>query len=78
MAGSADRPAGVFRATTGTLEVLAAGPGRIDARFRLDARGFLASAPQIETGTVAVTGWFTAESGAVAVSAADHPVRRLP
>ena len=78
VAGSAERPAGVFRATTGTLEVLAAGPGRFEARFRLDARGFLASSPEDESRTVAVTGWFTAEPRAVAVSSAAGRAARLP
>jgi len=78
VAGAAERPAGVFHASAGTLEVLAAGPTHIQARFRLDARGFLASAPEEEDRRVAVTGWFAADTHGLAVSAADDHAVRLP
>jgi hypothetical protein len=78
LAGSAEWPMGVFHATNGTLEVLAAGPDRIEARFRLDARGFLATEPEQENRRIAVTGWFTAESRSVAVSSAGDHAARLP
>ena len=75
VAGSTERPTGVFRATTGTIEILGVDAGRIEARFRLEARGFLAAAPDEEGRTVAVTGWFTAESHPVAMSATSGTAR---
>lgn len=78
LAGPAERPAGAFRATSGTLEILGADAGRIEARFRLEARGFLAAEPENERRTVAMTGWFNAESQAVAMSAMSDDDARLP
>ena len=71
LAGTAERPAGVFRATGGTLEVLAADRGRLEGRFRLHARGFFASSPDEDDRNVAVTGWFAAESPTFALRSAD-------
>jgi hypothetical protein len=78
IAGSAERPSGVFRGIRGTVEVLSASPTTIEARFRIEARGFLAAAPADESREVTVAGWFTAESRPLAVSSAAAGESRLP
>ena len=78
VAGSAEHPAGVFRATNGSLEILGADAGMIEARFRMHARGFLANEPENEQRTVALTGWFNAESHAVVMSATSAADARIP
>jgi hypothetical protein len=59
LAGSATRPAGVFRADAGTLEITTAGPGQVSGRFELSATGFLADRPEDETRAVNIAGAFT-------------------
>ena len=54
LAGSAERPAGAYRATRGTLEVFSASAGAMDGRFEFDGT---------EDGAdVKVSGWFTAQA----------------
>ena len=59
LAGSATRPAGVFRAHAGTLEITDVGPDRLSGRFELSASGFLADRPDDESRAVTLTGAFT-------------------
>jgi hypothetical protein len=53
LAGSAERPAGAYRATGGTLEVFSATDRGVEGRFHFDAAD--------EDGRVTVSGWFTAQ-----------------
>lgn len=78
IAGSAERPRGAFRATRGALEVISASPTTIEARFRFEARGFLAAEPAAEDREVTLSGWFTAEARSVAVSSTTGDPTRLP
>jgi hypothetical protein len=60
VAGSPAEPIGVFRGESGTVTITATRPGRIEGRFRIEARGFLASAPDDENVKVTLSGTFVA------------------
>jgi hypothetical protein len=59
LAGSATRPAGVFRAHAGTVEITTGTMERVSGRFELSATGFLADRPDDESREVSITGAFT-------------------
>jgi hypothetical protein len=59
LAGTATRPAGVFRADAGTLEITEGAAGRVSGRFELSATGFLAEHPDDESRQVHITGAFS-------------------
>jgi hypothetical protein len=59
LAGSATRPAGVFRAHAGTVEITPGTAGRVGGRFTLSATGFVAEHPDDESREVSITGAFT-------------------
>jgi hypothetical protein len=58
--GTPNRPTGVFRVKAGTLTISQASGRSLQGKFRLDAEGFLASAPDNENQRVSVSGEFTA------------------
>ena len=60
MTGSATRPTGVFRGERGALVVTYASEREIRGTFRIEASGFLASAPEIEDRPIKVSGSFSA------------------
>ena len=60
MTGSASKPTGVFQGTSGTLVIASASDREMRGTFRINAEGFLASAPEIEGRPVRVAGEFTA------------------
>jgi hypothetical protein len=60
VAGSPAEPIGVFRGESGSVTITATRPGRIDGKFRIEARGFLAAAPDREDVKVTLTGTFVA------------------
>jgi len=60
VAGSPAEPVGVFRGEAGTVTITATRPGRIEGKFRIEARGFLAAAPEKEDVRVTITGTFVA------------------
>src|SRR6188508_1981157 len=60
VAGSPAEPIGVFRGESGTVTITATRPGRIEGKFRIDARGFLAAAPDREDVKVTLDGTFVA------------------
>ena len=62
VAGSAERPTGMYRAERGTLEITAAGPEHLSGHFSFTAGGFLASDPSDEGSEVKVGGAFMARS----------------
>ena len=59
VAGSAERPSGLFRARHGVLEITAASAEQISGQFSFSAAGFLASNPSEEDARVTVSGAFT-------------------
>jgi hypothetical protein len=59
IAGSAERPSGLFRAERGTLEITASSAGHISGRFSFTGAGFLASDPSNESSEVTVSGAFS-------------------
>jgi hypothetical protein len=59
IAGSAERPSGLFRARRGTLEITASSPGHISGRFSFTGAGFMLSDPSDESSEVTVNGAFT-------------------
>ena len=58
VAGSAERPTGLFRAKRGALEITASSPEHISGHFSFTGAGFLASDPSDEGSEVKVTGAF--------------------
>lgn len=58
VAGSAERPTGLFRAERGTLEITASSAERISGRFSFTGGGFLANDPSDEGSEVKVSGAF--------------------
>jgi hypothetical protein len=58
VAGSAERPTGLFRAERGTLEITASTAEHISGHFSFTAGGFLASDPSDEGFEVKITGTF--------------------
>jgi hypothetical protein len=72
IAGSADRPTGLFRAERGTLEITASGAGHIAGQFSFTGAGFLASDASDEGSEVTVSGAFTARHRSPATRA-DQP-----
>ena len=60
VAGSPAEPIGVFRGESGTVTITATRPGRIEGKFRIEARGFLAAAPDREDVKVTLDGTFVA------------------
>jgi hypothetical protein len=58
--GSATRPTGVFQGQTGSLVVTYASEREIRGTFRIEATGFLASAPDVEGRPLKVSGSFSA------------------
>jgi len=60
IAGSAERPSGLFRAERGTLEITASSAGHISGHFSFTGSGFMASDPSDESARVTVSGAFTA------------------
>jgi hypothetical protein len=59
IAGSAERPSGLFRAERGTLEITASSAGHISGQFSFTGAGFLVSDPSDESSEVIVSGAFT-------------------
>ncbi len=59
IAGSAERPSGLFRAERGTLEITASSAGHISGQFSFTGAGFLVSDPSDESSEVTVSGAFT-------------------
>ncbi len=60
IAGSAERPSGLFRAQRGTLVITASGAGRISGHFNFTGSGFLTSDRSDESSEVTVSGAFAA------------------
>ncbi|HEY7505586.1 MAG TPA: hypothetical protein VH700_15925 [Gemmatimonadales bacterium] len=60
VAGSAERPTGLFRAKRGTLEITGSSAERISGHFSFTGAGFLASDPSDEGSEVKVNGAFLA------------------
>lgn len=60
VAGSPAEPIGVFRGESGSITITATQPGRIEGKFRIEARGFLAASPDKEDVKVTLTGTFVA------------------
>ena len=60
VAGSAERPSGLFRAERGTLEITASSAGHISGQFSFSGTGFMASDRSDESSEVSVSGAFTA------------------
>jgi hypothetical protein len=58
--GSPERPAGLYRAERGTLEITASGAGHIAGQFSFTGGGFLAADTSDEGSEVTVSGAFTA------------------
>lgn len=58
VAGSAERPTGLFRAERGTLDITASSAERISGHFSFTGAGFLASDPSDEGSEVKVSGAF--------------------
>jgi hypothetical protein len=58
--GTATHPTGVFRGQSGYLIVTSADDNVIRGRFKLDATGFVAAAPDDETRRIEAVGMFTA------------------
>jgi hypothetical protein len=59
IAGSAERPLGLFRAQRGTLEITASGAGHISGQFSFTGVGFLTSDPSDDSSKVSVSGAFS-------------------
>jgi hypothetical protein len=60
MTGPVTHPTGVFQAQSGELVITSASDRSISGKFRLEATGFLASAPEIEDRPIHASGTFTA------------------
>jgi hypothetical protein len=60
VAGSAERPTGLFRAKRGTLEITGSSVEHISGHFSFTGGGFLASDPSDEGSEVKITGAFMA------------------
>jgi hypothetical protein len=58
VAGSAERPTGLFRAERGVLEITASSAEHISGHFSFTGAGFMASDPSDEGSEVKVTGAF--------------------
>lgn len=58
VAGSAERPTGLFRAERGTLEITASGAEHISGHFSFTGAGFTAADPADEESVVTVNGAF--------------------
>jgi hypothetical protein len=58
VAGSAERPTGLFRGQRGTLEITAASADRLSGHFSFTGAGFLATDPSDEGSEVLVAGSF--------------------
>ena len=58
VAGSSERPTGLFRAKRGTLEITASSPEHISGHFSFAGAGFLASDPSDEGSEVKIGGAF--------------------
>ena len=58
VAGSAERPSGLFRAERGTLEITASSAEHLSGHFSFTGAGFLASDPTDEGSEVAINGAF--------------------
>ena len=58
VAGSAERPTGLFRAERGTLEITASSEEHISGHFSFTAAGFLSSDPADEGSEVTINGAF--------------------
>jgi hypothetical protein len=58
VAGSAERPTGLFRAERGTLEITASGAEHLSGHFSFTGAGFLASDPTDEGSEVTINGAF--------------------
>ena len=71
VAGSAERPIGLFRAKRGTLEITASRPEHISGHFSFTGAGFLASDPSDEGSEVKVNGAFMSTQAPAA--RADQP-----
>jgi hypothetical protein len=61
VAGSVERPVGVFHGESGTVTILRSGAGRIHGAFEIRARGFLAANMEDEDQWVTVRGTFEAQ-----------------
>jgi hypothetical protein len=59
IAGSAERPSGLFRAERGTLEITASSARHISGQFSFTGAGFLKSDPSDESSKVTVSGAFS-------------------
>jgi hypothetical protein len=59
IAGSAERPSGLFRAERGTLEITASSARHISGQFSFTGAGFLVSDPSDESSEVTVSGAFS-------------------
>jgi hypothetical protein len=59
IAGSAERPSGLFRAERGTLEITASSARHISGQFSFTGAGFLASDPSDDSSEVTVSGAFS-------------------
>jgi hypothetical protein len=59
VAGSAERPVGLFRADGGVLEITASSADHISGQFSFTATGFLTSDPSAEDSRITVEGAFT-------------------
>lgn len=66
IAGSAERPTGLFRAERGSLEITASSAEHISGHFSFTGSGFLASDPSDEGSEVKVDGAFMATHPAAA------------
>jgi hypothetical protein len=77
VAGSPAEPIGVFRGEAGLVTITGTRPGRIEGKFRIEARGFLAAAPDRESVKVTLTGTFVAR-GNLSVATVDHIAPVLP
>jgi hypothetical protein len=60
VAGSAERPSGLFRAKRGTLEITGSSAEHISGHFSFTGAGFLARDPSDEGSEVKITGAFLA------------------
>ena len=59
IAGSAERPSGLFRGKRGTLEITASSAEHLSGHFSFEGSGFLVSDPSDESSEVTVSGAFT-------------------
>lgn len=66
IAGSAERPSGLFRGQRGTLEITASSAEHISGHFSFAGTGFLTSDPSNESSEVTVNGAFPSTRGSPA------------